>query len=237
MNQNLNLLVAFTAGLLAFFSPCFLPLVPAYLIYITGLSFEEVKKVRLATIIHSLLFIFGFTFVFTSLGLLASVIGQFFYSFADIIRIVGGGFVILLGLYLMGHLKLPFLDIDRRITISSKPAGYLGTVFVGMVFALAWTPCIGPILTGILIYASQTATIAKGTLMLIAFSLGLGVPLFIFSLLMDYSLALVKKIDRYLKTIHFVSGLLMIILGLLLITNYFQTMIAWLIQVTGYQGI
>lgn len=237
MTQNVDLAIAFFGGVLAFFSPCFLPLVPVYLVYITGLSFEEVKKVRVMTIIHSLLFILGFTIVFTSLGMAAGLAGQFFYRFADALRIAGGLLIIFLGLYLMRVIKFPFLDLDRKITISSKPTGFIGTIFVGMVFALGWTPCVGPILAGILVYAVQTETLGQGALMLIAFSLGLGLPLFLFSLAVNYSLSLLKKIEKYLGAIHFACGIFLVLIGLLLITNYFQVVTTWLMRLMGQGGI
>ncbi|MBU0502578.1 MAG: cytochrome c biogenesis CcdA family protein, partial [Candidatus Margulisbacteria bacterium] len=139
----MNILIAFSGGLLAFFSPCFIPLVPAYLIYITGLSFDELKNVRLRTILHSLAFIFGFTVIFTLLGLSASLLGQFLFDFKDIFRVVGGLFVVLLGLYLTGWLKLPLLGYDKKFQLKVKPAGYFGSFVVGIVFAIGWTPCIG----------------------------------------------------------------------------------------------
>jgi len=215
------MIIAFTAGILTFLSPCFLPLVPAYLIYITGLSFEEIKNVRLATVVHSLLFIFGFTIVFVVLGTVANLVGQFLFGFKGLIRILGGSLIILLGFYLLGILKLPFLDLERKISIAQKPAGYLGSIFVGMVFALGWTPCIGPILAGILVLASQTQTVGQGALMLIVFSLGLGLPLFLVSLAVNYSLSLLKKINNYLGAIHFISGVLLVIVGILLIYGRF----------------
>ncbi len=208
------MIVAFTAGLLTFFSPCFLPLVPVYLVYITGLSLEEVKKVRLLTVIHSLLFILGFTVVFVALGTTASLLGQFLYRFTDILRIIGGGLIILLGLYLLGVIKLPFLDIERKITISSKPTGLIGTFIVGIVFALGWTPCVGPILGGILILASQSQTINEGIFLLLLYSLGLGVPLFLTSLAVNYSLTLLKKLEKYLPIIHAVCGVFLVLVGI-----------------------
>jgi cytochrome c-type biogenesis protein len=237
MTQNLNLLIAFTAGFLTFFSPCFLPLVPAYLIYITGLSFEEIKKVRLLTVIHSLCFILGFSIVFIILGVAASALGQFLYKFGDIIRILGGTLVILFGLYLAGILKLPFLDMEKKLTISSKPSGFFGSIFVGMVFALGWSPCVGPVLGGILVYASQSDNIFQGVLMLSAYSLGLGLPLFLVSLAVNYSLSLIKKIEKHLGTIHFLLGLFLVIIGILLVANYLQAITVWFLQITNYQGI
>jgi len=237
MKLAFDLAIAFFGGSLAFFSPCFLPLVPAYLVYITGLSFEDVQRTRFLTIAHSLLFILGFTIVFTSLGIAASLAGQFFFAFRDVIRIAGGLLVIFLGLYLMRIIRLPFLDLEKKVTLSSKPSGFLGSVLVGMVFALGWTPCVGPILAGILLYAAQSETVGQGAFMLIAFSLGLGLPLFLFSLAVNYSLTLLKRIQKYLGAIHFVAGLFLVIVGLLLATDYLQVLSRWLIELTGYQGI
>jgi cytochrome c-type biogenesis protein len=237
MTQNLNLFIAFLAGLLTFFSPCFFPLVPVYLVYITGLSFEEVKKARAATIAHSLLFILGFTIVFMVWGLTINAVGDYFCDCDDLIRVIGGGLVIFLGLYLMGVIKLPFLDIERKITISNKPPGYLGTIFVGIVFALAWSPCVGPILAGILVLAGSAQTVTQGVLLLLAYSLGLGIPLFLFALAVNYSLTLMKKIEKYLKTIHFVSGIFLVLVGILLATNYLAGITQWLIEMTGYEGV
>lgn len=237
MIQNLNLFIAFTAGLLTFFSPCFLPMVPAILIYITSLSFEEIKNIRTVTLVHSAFFILGFSVVFTFMGIAASLIGSFLYDFSGLLRVLGGGLIIFLGLYLMGIIKLPFLDIDRKITFASKPAGYLGTFFVGMAFALGWSPCFGPIMAGILFYASQTETVGQGALMLIAFSLGLGLPLFLVALAVNYSLSFLKKIEKHLKTIHYYSGIFLVALGMLLVTNFLNGIIQWLIEITGYRGV
>jgi len=233
----MNLAIAFAGGFLAFFSPCFLPLIPAYLIYITGLSFEEIKGARLTTIVHSLLFILGFTIVFTLFGLAASLIGDLLYDYKDALRIVGGSLIVLLGLYLMGIIRLPFLDIERKISLARKPAGYLSTIFIGMVFAMGWSPCVGPILAGILVYAAEAETAGKGALMLAAFSLGLGLPLFLVSLAVNFYLSFIKKIEKYLGLIHFVCGAFLIIVGILLISNYLQNISVWLIDATGYKGI
>ena len=237
MSQNLNLWIAFGGGVLAFFSPCFLPLVPAYLIYITGLSFEEIKDIRVKAVVHSLLFILGFTVVFAFLGLAANLVGGILYDFREALRILGGLLIVFLGLYLMGIIRLPFLDIERRVTITSKPPGLLGTIFVGMAFALAWTPCVGPILAGILILASQTETLGQGALMLIVFSLGLGLPLFLASLALNYFLSFFKRIEKHLRIVHKVSGIFLVAVGILLITNYLQGITNWLIDLTGYKGI
>ncbi|NQT30126.1 MAG: cytochrome c biogenesis protein CcdA [Candidatus Saganbacteria bacterium] len=237
MVTNLDFFIAFVAGFLTFFSPCFLPLVPAYLVYITGLSFEELKDVRLKTVVHSLLFILGFSVVFISMGVLVSWLGQFFYNFQNILRVVGGVLIIFLGIYLMGIIKFPFLDQERRFNFSGKPAGYFGSFLVGIVFALGWTPCVGPILGSILIFASQSQTLGRGVGMLIMYCLGLSIPLFLFSLAVNFSLSLLKHLQKYLGTIHFICGLFLVIIGLLLATNYMQALTIWLIDLTGFAGI
>jgi cytochrome c-type biogenesis protein len=237
MTENLNLAVAFIGGVLYFFSPCFLPLVPAYLIYITGLSLEELKNFRIMTIFHSLLFILGFTFVFTFLGLAAGLAGEVLFRYKDVLRVLGGLLVIFFGIYMMGLIRLPFLDMEHKITISSKPAGYLGTFFVGMVFAVGWTPCVGPILAGICLCASQAGTLRKGMMLLTAFSMGLALPLFLSALAVNYFLSLMKKIERYLGVIHIISGAFLILLGILMVTNFLQNISVWLIRLTEFKGI
>lgn len=237
MNQGLNLLIAFGGGLLAFLSPCFLPLVPAYLIYITGLTFDELKDVRFKTIVHSLLFILGFTLVFAPLGLAVSALGGILFMFKDLLRIIGGGLIIFLGFYLAGIIRFGFLDVEKKITLSERPAGYLGTVFVGMVFALGWSPCVGPILASVLLVASQADRAIEGLWLLLAFSLGLGTPLFLLSLATNYSLSLLRKLQSYLPRIHFYTGVFLVIVGVMLVTDYFKVISAWLINITGWQGI
>jgi cytochrome c-type biogenesis protein len=222
MTQNMNLAIAFVGGVLAFFSPCFLPLVPAYLIYITGLSFEEVKDVRAKTVFHSIIFILGFTIVFTFLGMAATLAGRFLHDFSEMLMSLGGLLLVILGFYLVGLVKLPFLDLDRKLTISSKPSGYIGTFFVGMVFALGWSPCVGPLLAAILLYAGQSATLGRGMMLLTAFSFGLGLPLFLFSLAVNYSLSLLKSLEKHIWLIHWVCGIFLVIIGFLLMTNQFQ---------------
>jgi cytochrome c-type biogenesis protein len=215
--MNLNIFIAFAGGVLAFFSPCFLPLVPAYLIYITGLSLTELKHLRLKTIIHSAAFILGFTLIFTLLGVAIGLVGDWFYPFKEWVRLAGGIFIILLGIYLTGIVRLPWLDMEKRFTITRKPAGYFGSFFVGMVFALGWTPCVGPILAAILTLASQAGGTIPAVLMLMSFSFGLGLPLFILSLTLGTSLTLIKKLGNYLRWLHLIFGLLLVIVGLLLI--------------------
>ncbi len=217
--------LAFLAGLLSFLSPCVLPMVPSYVSFITGISFEDLtggadrKRIRKLTIVNSLIFISGFSAVFISLGALSSVIGKILFQYQDWIRIIGGILIIIFGLFIAGFLKLDFLMRERKIHLSGRPAGYVGTFLVGMTFAAGWTPCIGPILGSILSYASTKSSAGYGIGLLAVYSLGLGVPFFASSLAINSFLSYSKKIQRYMRVIMIVSGLLLIVFGLMLLTN------------------
>ncbi len=217
--------LAFLAGLLSFLSPCVLPMVPSYVSFITGISFEDLrggadrKRIRNLTIVNSLIFISGFSAVFISLGALSSVIGKILFQYQDWIRIIGGILIIIFGLFIAGFLKLDFLMRERKIHLSGRPAGYVGTFLVGMTFAAGWTPCIGPILGSILSYASTKSSAGYGIQLLAVYSLGLAVPFFASSLAINSFLSYSKKIQRYMRLIMIVSGLLLIVFGLMLLTN------------------
>lgn len=216
---------ALLAGTLSFLSPCVLPLVPSYISLITGISFEDLKqgtdrkRIRFLTITNSLLFIFGFSSVFVALGVSSSAIGSFFFEYQDWIRIIGGVLIIFFGLFVAGFFRLDFLSKERKFHLSGRPAGYIGSFFIGMTFAAAWTPCIGPILGTILLYAGSKGSAVYGFKLLSVYSLGLGVPFLIASLGFNSFLSYSKKIHRYMRVIMLLSGLLLIIFGILLLTN------------------
>lgn len=217
--------LAFMAGVLSFLSPCVLPLVPSYVSFITGISFEDLtgnpdrKKIRYLTITNSLAFIFGFSVIFMALGTSSSTIGRVLFRYQEWIRIIGGIIVIIFGFFVMGLLKLDFLTRDKKIHLSGKPAGYAGTFFVGMTFAAGWTPCIGPILGTILLYAGTKGSAFYGFKLLAVYSLGLAIPFFISSLAINSFLSRFRKLHRYMSVIMITSGLLLIIFGLMLLTN------------------
>jgi len=223
--NDVSFSLAFFAGLLSFLSPCVLPLVPSYISFITGVSFEDLKssddrkRVRFLTITNSLAFIAGFSLIFIALGASSSVVGRFLFEYQDGIRIIGGILVIFFGLFVSGVLKLDFLTRERKFHLTGKPAGYIGTFFVGMTFAAAWTPCIGPILGTILVYASSKGSAVYGFKLLSVYSLGLALPFFLSSLMFNSFLSYSVKIRRYMRVIMIVSGLLLIVFGLLLLTN------------------
>ncbi len=216
---------AFLAGILSFLSPCVLPLVPSYVSFITGISFEDLtagmdrKRIRYLTITNSFAFISGFSTVFIALGLSSSAIGSFLFEYLDLIRIIGGILIIIFGLFIAGFLKLDFLMRDKKIRLGGKPAGYLGTFVVGMTFAAGWSPCIGPILGTILVYAGSKGSAVYGLKLLTAYSLGLAVPFFISALAINSFLSYSKKLARYMRVIVIISGLLLIIFGIMLLTD------------------
>ncbi len=220
--------LAFAAGILSFLSPCVLPLFPSYVSFITGISFEGLtdtrdrKRVRYLTITNSLAFICGFSFVFIALGVSSSALGGFFFQFQDQIRIAGGILVIIFGLFVAGFIKLNFLSVEKKAHLSGKPAGYIGTFFVGMTFAAGWTPCIGPILGTILVYAGSKASMLYGMELLAVYSLGLAIPFFLSSLAINTFLSYSKKVYKYMRAVMITSGLLLILFGILLLSNKIQ---------------
>jgi len=223
---QVSLFAAFSAGLLSFISPCVLPLVPSYLSYITGLSVENLAKAeererfKSAIILNSLLFIAGFSTVFIAFGASASLIGQVLYEYQDVIRKVGGMLIIIFGLYLLGILKLNFLMTERRLMhFESRPVGYVGSYLIGTAFAAGWTPCVGPVLGTILAYASTTESMSGGVMLLSAYSFGLGLPFFLTAFGMDTFLSYFKSLRTYLGGVSFVSGALLILVGVMIFTD------------------
>ncbi len=232
--QEISVLIAFSAGLLSFISPCVLPLVPSYLTYITGVSFKELTDVkatarlRWVTISHSLLFIIGFSTIFILMGASASYLGQLLLRYQYWIMKAGGILIILLGIQFTGVINLPFLQMEKRFELRKKPLGYVGSFLVGIVFAAGWTPCIGPILSTILIYASTSKSFTTGILLLTIYSMGLGVPFFLSSLAFNSFLSAFERIKRYMRVITLVSGLFLIGIGILYLTDTFQDINSYL---------
>ena len=223
--KDVSFPLAFLAGIMSFLSPCVLPLLPSYVSFITGVSFEDLttgsdrRKIRYLTITNSLAFILGFSTVFIALGASSSAVGKFMFEYQEWIRIGGGILIIVFGLFVAGFLKMDFLMRDKKVHLSGKPAGYVGTFLVGMTFAAGWTPCIGPILGTILLYASSQGSAFYGFKLLAVYSLGLALPFFISSLAINSFLSYSKKLMRYMRVIMIVSGLLLILFGILLLTN------------------
>jgi cytochrome c-type biogenesis protein len=232
--QQISGLIAFTAGLLSFVSPCVLPLVPSYLTYITGVSFRALTdakakaKLRWVTVFHSLLFILGFSLVFILMGASASYLGQVLVQYQYWIMKGGGVLIILLGIHFTGIINLPFLQMEKRFEFRKKPLGYLGSFLVGIIFAAGWTPCIGPILSTILIYASTSKNFKTGMALLAVYSMGLGVPFLLSSLAFNSFLSAFEKLKRYMRVITIVSGLFLIGIGILFLTDTFREITTYL---------
>ncbi len=222
---QISLIAAFSAGLLSFVSPCVLPLVPSYISYITGLSVDQLtneaerEKFKRAIVLNSLLFIAGFSTVFIAFGASASFLGQILITYQDTIRRVGGVLIVVFGLYLLGILNLNFLKMEHRYQFRSRPAGYLGSFMIGVAFAAGWTPCVGPVLGSILLYASTTDSLMSGVVLLTFYSLGLGLPLFLTALGVDRFLAYFKEVRTYLWGVSTVSGVLLILVGVMIYAN------------------
>jgi cytochrome c-type biogenesis protein len=220
--------ISFTAGLLSFLSPCVLPLIPSYVTFITGLSLEDVQKARRAALVHSILFVVGFSIIFLALGATATVLGRVLLAHRVWISRVGGALVILFGLYTLGVFNVSALSRERRVHLADKPVGYLGTVLVGIAFGAGWTPCIGPILGSILILSSSSADLNRGLLLLTAYSLGLAIPFLLSALLVRHFLALFTRLRRQMVWVTRASGALLVLVGVLMLTDYFTVLAGYL---------
>lgn len=235
MNEaEVGIFIAFTAGIFSFLSPCVLPLVPSYLTFVTGMSLEDLQEGvnRKATFMHSMLFVVGFSTIFILLGASASFLGQFLRQYELLIARIGGVIIIILGLHLAGVFRLTPLMREKRIHLADKPAGYLGTLGVGMAFGAGWTPCIGPILGAILTYGMTQETMWAGVGLLSVYSLGLAVPFLIASLALDWFLQTFKRFRRWIPVVEKASGVLLIFLGILLLTGQFTVLASYLTRFT-----
>lgn len=219
--------LAFLAGVLSFLSPCVLPLVPSYVSFITGFSFESLtsasgadkRRIRSVTMKNSAAFIIGFSTIFIALGASSSFIGRALLQYQDAIRIAGGVLIIVFGLFISGILKLDFLMRERKFHLQGRPAGYLGAFAIGMTFAAGWTPCIGPMLGTILLYATTKGSALYGIQLLSVYSVGLAVPFFLSALAINSFLLYSRRLLRYMRIIMFVSGLVLVAFGVLLLSN------------------
>ncbi|MCM3711074.1 cytochrome c biogenesis CcdA family protein [Sporosarcina luteola] len=226
MFTDLNLFLAFGAGLLNFISPCTLPLYPAFLSYITGMSLDELKsdkrKIRKSGIVHTLLFLLGFSIIFIFLGFSSSFVGTFFIQYQDLLRQIGSIFIIVFGLMIIGLFKPEFLMKEKKLQFKNRPAGYFGTFLIGLAFAAGWTPCTGPITGAVFMLASQNP--GSGIWYMLAYVLGFAIPFFLLSIFITR----VKWIQKYSRTITKVGGYIMIALGILLFFDGLTFIIAWL---------
>lgn len=228
--ESVGIIAAFIAGLLSFLSPCVLPLIPSYISYITGITFGELtqeappKRVRLLTAAHSLLFISGFTLVFMLLGLSLTVAGGLISQHRQVISKIGGVIIVIFGLGITGVLNLAFLQKEKKVEIKSRPVGYFGSFLIGATFALGWTPCVGPLLASILLLSSTEKEVIRGAGLLFSYSMGLALPFFISSILINNFLVYFKALKRYLRVISVITGIFLIAVGVMIFTNSFGTL-------------
>lgn len=226
--SSLTVLVAFSAGLLSFLSPCVLPLVPSYVTFITGLGLEDVSRARRTTLIHALLFVLGFSFIFVSLGAGATAFGQLMLAYRSWIARAGGVLMVLLGLWMLGVLRIGALQQERRVHLTDKPLGYLGTVVVGIAFGAGWTPCLGPTLGAILALAATQTQLSKGITLLAMYSAGLAVPFLLAALFVERFLSFFTTFKRYLGLVNRIAGVLLILVGIGMFTGWFERLAALL---------
>ena len=227
---------------MTFFTPCIFPLVPSYISYITGFSIEELsqrdtKRLLYKSITGSLHFILGFSFVFILLGFSASYAGSLVFEFQNYLRVIGGAVIVFFGLTMTGMLNIAPFNIEKRINLKSKPVGFIGALLLGMTFAAGWVPCVGPILSSILIIASTSDTRFYGGLLLFSYCLGLGLPIFLSAVAFDYFLAVYKKTTKYLRAISVISGIILMIIGLLLMTDSLTSISNYLTYIFGAKAI
>jgi cytochrome c-type biogenesis protein len=233
--SELSVLVAFSAGVFSFLSPCVLPLFPSYLSFITGMSMDDLQGPaagRGRIIGHSLAFIVGFSLVFVALGASLSALGQLLYDYRDLIRRAGGTLMIVFGLYIAGVLPVAWLGRYRQEHLRSKPAGLLGSWVVGVSFAIGWTPCVGPILGSILTLAGTAETVGTGVTLLTAYSAGLGLPFFLSSLALGTFLAAFHRFRAWIPLVERTAGALLVVVGVLVLTNQFVVLNAYAISLT-----
>lgn len=209
------------AGLLSFFSPCVLPLVPAYLANLAGASAIETDNRKIwPTFFHSIAFVLGFSILFILMGASAGLIGSTLTTYSEMLRIIGGIVVIIFGIFLIAAYKIPWLNYEKRMHVAgARNPGYLRSLLIGAAFSLGWTPCIGPILGSILFIASYTHETAKGALLLATYSLGMGIPFLLIGLGWSYIVPFWRGITRHLGLISIVSGVLLILVGILMLTG------------------
>ena len=230
---SVSFAMAFAAGLVSFLSPCVLPLAPSYVTFVTGMSLDDLatadrRSARRQAALHAALFILGFSLVFMALGATATLFGAALRRLLPALQQAGGVVIVLFGLYLLGVLRPAFLGRERRVRLSRKPGGRVGSVLVGVAFGAGWTPCIGPVLASILLYAGMQATMGEGMLLLAVYALGLGIPFFVAAVAFNWFLAGTRLLRRRVRLIEKVAGALLVVVGGLLASGHFAVMSCYL---------
>lgn len=233
--ENVTMITAFVAGIISFISPCVLPIVPGYISFISGVSLQELKgqievddrerrRLRRQVVMNSLFFVLGFSLVFVAMGASATYIGQWFAENRVILARIAGVIIIVFGLHMMGITPIKWLNYEKRFHANKKPLGLIGSLLIGLAFAFGWSPCIGPILAGVLAMAATQETVAQGVVLLAAYSLGLGLPFIGTSLAINKFLNLFGHIKKHMRTVEVVAGGLLIAVGVLVATDQLQAL-------------
>jgi len=217
---NVPLSIAFGAGFLSFFSPCILPLIPVYIMYITGVSMEnELETKRLFALKRTIGFIIGFTIIFILMGTSASYLGRIFIRNKQIFSKVSGILIVIFGLNMMGIIKLRFLSMEKRLAAPKKISNWFSSILMGMAFAAGWTPCFGPVLASILVYAGSSATVSKGVYLLLIYSIGMAIPFILTALFINVFNKFIAKAEKFIIYIPKISGFIMVVFGVLVFFN------------------
>ena len=232
---DVNIFLAFGAGFLSFISPCCLPLYPAFLSYITGVSVTELKEenamMQKRAMLHTIFFLIGFSSIFIMLGMSTSFIGKFFMQYSDLIRQIGAILIVFFGFVIVGILKPEFLMKDRKIAFKNRPTGFIGSILIGMGFAAGWTPCTGPILAAVI--AMSVSNPGSGMMYMIAYTLGFAIPFFI----MSFFIGRMQWIKRNSVKIIKIGGYVMIVMGIFLFFDWMTKITTYLISIFGgFQG-
>ena len=222
--EDITYPAAFLFGISSFFSGCILPLIPAYFTFITGYSLDELSQnvtsaLRVRVIRSTIAFVTGFSLVFILMGASASLFGELTGKYKDIIRIAGGVMIIIFGIHITGIFRIKLLDFEKRIHVQKKPLHIFGTLLVGMAFAAGWSPCVGPQLGSILFLAANQDTVSHGTSLLAIYSIGLAIPFLIISIFINFLITFIQRVNKYIPYINAAAGILLIVMGLLLVTN------------------
>ena len=233
--ENVTLITAFIAGIISFISPCVLPIVPGYISFISGVSLQELKgqaevsqedkkRLRRLVVVNSLFFVLGFSLVFIAMGASATYIGRWFHENRVLLARVAGVIIIIFGLHTMGITPIKWLNYEKRFHANKKPLGVLGSLLIGLAFAFGWSPCIGPILAGVLAMAATQETVREGVALLAAYSLGLGLPFIATSLAINSFMNVFSHVKRHMRKVEIVAGILLIAVGVLVATDQLQAL-------------
>jgi len=227
---------ALLAGLLSFVSPCVLPIVPPYLAWLAGVSFEQLQNEqpgaaqRRRIVTATIAFVLGFTTVFVGLGATASIVGKTIAQYFDILSIVAGIIILVMGLHFLGAFRIGFLNREARVRVDRKPAGLAGAYLIGLAFAFGWTPCAGPVLAAILFVAGSEGSAGRGAILLAAYSLGIGIPFIIAAIFASRFLGWASRFRRHMKKVEMVMGGLLVVTGILFITGQMSAIAYWLLE-------